>query len=128
MIGYVMVGTNDLDKAIIFYDDVLRELDLKRVETDSEYAAYAPMDKPKEIEFYITKPFNKEKATKGNGTQISFVTTSRQTVDKFHDTGLRAGGKSEGSGGERPANSGVYYSYIRDLDGNKICAFTNNKT
>ena len=33
MIGYVMVGTNDLDKAIIFYDDVLRELNLKRVET-----------------------------------------------------------------------------------------------
>ena len=127
MIGYVMVGTNDLDKAIIFYDDVLRELNLKRVETDTEYAAYAPMEKPTEIEFYVTKPFNKEKATNGNGTQISFVTTSRQTVDKFHDIGLRAGGKSEGSGGERPKNSGVYYSYIRDLDGNKICAFTNNK-
>ena len=127
MIGYVMVGTNDLDKAIIFYDDVLRELNLKRVETDTEYAAYAPMDKPTEIEFYVTKPFNKEKATNGNGTQISFVTTSRQTVDKFHDIGLRAGGKSEGSGGERPEGSGVYYSYLRDLDGNKICAFTNSK-
>ena len=61
MIGYVMVGTNDLDKAIIFYDDVLRELNLKRVETDTEYAAYAPMDKPTEIEFYVTKPFNKKK-------------------------------------------------------------------
>ena len=50
------------------------------------------MDKPTEIEFYVTKHFNKEKATNGNGTQISFVTTSRQTVDKFHDIGLRAGG------------------------------------
>ena len=57
MIGYVMVGTNHLDKAIIFYDDVLKELNLKRVETDPEYAAYAPMDKPTEIEFYVTKPF-----------------------------------------------------------------------
>ena len=128
MIGYVMVGTNHLDKAIIFYDDVLKELNLKRVETDPEYAAYAPMDKPNEIEFYVTKPFNKEKATNGNGTQVSFITTSRQMVDKFHETGLNAGGKSEGSGGERPSNSGVYYSYIRDLDGNKICAFTNNKS
>ena len=47
---------------------------------------------------------------------------------KINQTGLNAGGKSEGSGGERPSNSGIYYSYIRDLDGNKICAFTNNKT
>ena len=128
MIGYVMVGTNDLDKAIGFYDEILKSLNLKRVETDSEYAAYASMENPAEIEFYVTKPFNKEKATYGNGTQVSFITTSRQIVDKFHETGLKAGGKSEGSGGERPPNSGVYYSYIRDLDGNKICAFTNNKT
>ena len=127
MIGYVMVGTNDLDKAINFYDEILKELNLKRVETAPEYAAYAPMGKPTEVEFYVTKPFNKEKATNGNGTQVSFVTESRQIVDKFYEIGLKAGGKSEGSGGERPPNSGVYYSYIRDLDGNKICAFTNNK-
>ena len=125
MIGYVMVGTNHLDKAIIFYDDVLKELNLKRVETDPEYAAYAPMDKLNEIEFYVTKPFNKEKATNGNGTQVSFVTTSRQMVNKFHETGLNSGGKSEGAPGERPQGSKVYYSYVRDLDGNKICVFTN---
>ena len=123
-----MVGTNDLDKAISFYDEVLKSLNLKRVETDPEYAAYAQMEKSTEIEFYVTKPFNKEKATNGNGTQVSFITESRQMVDQFHEAGLKAGGKSEGSGGERPPNSGVYYSYIRDLDGNKICAFTNNKT
>ena len=128
MIGYVMVGTNDLNKAISFYDEILKSLNIKRVETNSDYAAYAPIEKPAEIEFYVTKPFDKEKATSGNGTQISFVTVSRKIVDEFHKTGLKAGGKSEGSGGERPPNSGVYYCYIRDLDGNKICAFTNNKT
>ena len=127
MIGYVMVGTNDLDKAISFYDEILKSLDIKRVETDPEYAAYAPIEKPTEIEFYVTKPFDKEKATSGNGTQVSFLTNTRQIVDEFHKTGVKAGGKSEGLGGERPPNSGVYYSYIRDLDGNKICAFTNNK-
>jgi len=128
MIGYVMVGTNDLNKAISFYDEILKSLNIKRIETNSDYAAYASIEKPAEIEFYVTKPFDKEKATSGNGTQISFVTVSRKIVDEFHKTGLKAGGKSEGSGGERPPNSGVYYSYIRDLDGNKICAFTNNKT
>ena len=80
-----------------------------------------------EIEFYITKPFNKKEATFGNGTQISFITSSRVIVDRFHETGLKAGGTSEGSGGERPEGSGVYYSYVRDLDGNKICTFTNSK-
>ena len=127
MIGYVMVGTNDLDKAISFYDKILKSLNIKRVETDPEYAAYAPIEKPTEIEFYVTKPFDKEKATSGNGTQVSFLTNTRQIVDEFHKTGVKAGGKSEGLGGERPPNSGVYYSYIRDLDGNKICAFTNSK-
>jgi hypothetical protein len=48
-------------------------------------------------------------------------------VDKFHEIGLKAGGTSEGPGGERPEGSGVYYSYLRDLDGNKICAFTNSR-
>ena len=70
---------------------------------------------------------NKKEATIGNGSQVSFITNSRSIVDKFHELGLQLGATSEGSGGERPEGSGVYYSYIRDLDGNKICAFTNNK-
>ena len=126
MIGYVMVGTNNLDASIKFYDEILEIIGLERVETiEDDYAAYAQKG-TKNIEFYITKPFNKEKATFGNGTQVSFVTSSREIVDKFHEVGLKAGGKSEGSGGERPEGSGVYYSYIRDLDNNKICAFSNN--
>ena len=127
MIGYVMVGTNDLDAATKFYDEVLKVIGLDRNETiENDYVAYGTKG-TKDIEFYVTKPFNKKDATFGNGTQISFLTSSRFIVDKFHEIGLKAGGTSEGSGGERPKGSGVYYSYIRDLDGNKICAFTNNK-
>ena len=76
---------------------------------------------------YVTLPVNKKEATIGNGSQVSFITDSRSIVDIFHEPGFKAGGKSEGAGGERPKGSGVYYSYIRDLDGNKICAFTNSK-
>ncbi len=126
MIGYVMVGTNNLEKAIAFYDEVLKVLDLERNYDDGVCAGYSKKNGDGSIEFYITKPVNKDKATHGNGTQISFITSSRNTVDKFHEIGLKAGGKSEGSGGERPEGSGVYYSYIRDLDNNKICAFTNS--
>ncbi len=127
MIGYVMVGTNNLNDAITFYDKVLEVIGLDRNETiEDDYAAYGAKG-TKDIEFYVTKPFNKEDATFGNGTQITFLTSSRSQVDKFHEVGLKAGGTSEGSGGERPEGSGVYYSYLRDLDGNKICAFTNSK-
>ena len=122
-----MVGTNDLDQSIKFYDELLEVLDLERIERDDVCAGYSQRNNNGKIEFYVTKPFNKEKATAGNGSQISFQTTSRELVDKFHDVGIKLGGASEGSGGERPEGSGVYYSYIRDLDGNKICAFTNNQ-
>ena len=127
MIGYVMVGTNNLDKAIIFYDEVLKIINLTRKDTDEICAGYTQNNGDGSIEFYVTKPANKKTATFGNGTQVSFLVSSREIVDKFHEIALKAGGISEGSGGERPEGSGVYYSYIRDLDGNKICAFTNNK-
>ena len=127
MIGYVMVGTNNLDKAIIFYDEVLKIINLRRKDTDEVCAGYTQNNGDGSIEFYVTKPANKKTATFGNGTQVSFLVSSREIVDKFHEIALKAGGTSEGSGGERPEGSGVYYSYIRDLDGNKICAFTNNK-
>ena len=127
MIGYVMVGTNNLKNAIIFYDEVLEILNLTRKDTDEICAGYTQTNGDGSIEFYVTKPVNMKTATFGNGTQISFLVSSREIVDKFHEIGLKAGGTSEGSGGERPEGSGVYYSYIRDLDGNKICAFTNNK-
>ena len=126
MIGYVMVGTNNLDQSIIFYDELLEILDLERTEKDDVCAGYSQKGGNGKVEFYVTKPVNKEKATIGNGSQISFLTNSRSIVDKFHEIGLKLGGTSEGSGGERPEGSGVYYSYIRDLDGNKICTFTNN--
>ena len=127
MIGYVMVGTNNLDKSIIFYDEVLKIINLTRKDTDEVSAGYTQNNGDGSIEFYVTKPANKKTATFGNGTQVSFLVSSREIVDKFHEIALKAGGTSEGSGGERPKGSGVYYSYIRDLDGNKICAFTNNK-
>jgi catechol 2,3-dioxygenase-like lactoylglutathione lyase family enzyme len=123
MIGYVMVGTNNLDKSILFYDSLLELLNLKRVDTSEEYAGYASKNKPDNIEFYVTKPANGDKANFGNGTQVSFVTEKKEVVEKFHELGVKLGGKSEGGPGERPEGSKVYYSYVRDLDDNKICVF-----
>ena len=121
MIGFVMVGTNNLDKATKFYDSLLNTIELQRVVTNEKYAGYASKEKPGEVEFYITNPVNKEKATFGNGTQISFLVNSKDLVNSFYNVGIKLGGKDEGAPGIR---SGDYYCYFRDLDGNKICAFT----
>ena len=121
MIGFVMIGSNDLNKATKFYDVLLEVIDLKRVVTNEKYIGYSSIEKPEDIEFYVTNPVNKEKATYGNGTQISFVVESKETVDKFYNLGVKLGGKDEGAPGIR---SGDYYCYIRDIDGNKICAFS----
>ena len=120
MIGFVMVGTNNLNKAISFYDVLLETINLKRVVTNEKYAGYSSNENPENIEFYVTNPANKEKATYGNGTQISFLVNSKDIVDKFYNLGIKLGGKDEGAPGIR---SGDYYCYLRDLDENKVCAF-----
>jgi catechol 2,3-dioxygenase-like lactoylglutathione lyase family enzyme len=125
MIGYVMVGANDLEYSTAFYDAILDPLGLARVETLDTYAAYAPLDKPAEIEFYVTLPINQQAASFGNGSMIALVAESRLAVDGFHSIALGRGAIDEGSPGPRPADGEIYYAYVRDPDVNKICAHTN---
>jgi len=118
--GFMMVGTNNLTDSEKFYNAILLPLDLSQVLTTERYIGYAKKDNPEEIEFYITKPVNKKSATYGNGTQISFLVDTKKKVNEFHMIGIKNGGTNEGSPGIR---LGDYYAYIRDLDGNKICAY-----
>ena len=92
-----------------------------RVETDKDFAAYAPKSKPKNIEFYVTKPFDGNCANSGNGTMIALAVETSQIVDDCHKAGIDAGGKDEGAPNFRPAHGKIYYAYVRDLDGNKLC-------
>jgi len=123
MIGYVMVGTNDMRRAAKFYDTVLGHLGLVQSGGSSNYKGYAPKTSPDKAQFFVTKPYNKKAATAGNGTMISLKARSRRAVDNFHAAALAAGGKDEGKPGFRSAEGTSYYAYIRDLDGNKICAY-----
>ena len=123
MIGFVMVGTNNLQTSAKFYDLILLPLGLTKVFVGERYIGYASKDNKDEIEFYITKPHNQEKATYGNGTQISFLADSKLSVDKFYNIALQNGGLDEGSPGPRPSDTSGYYAYIRDFSGNKICAY-----
>ena len=120
VIGFVMVGTNDLEKSSKFYDAVLVHLDLKRVAITERYIGYGHSNDGDQVKFYVTKPLNKESATFGNGSMVALSADTKEAVDKFYKTALENGAADEGKPGIR--SDGNYYGYIRDLDGNKITA------
>ena len=91
-----MVGSNDLNKSAKFYDAVFVSLDIKKIKTTEKYIGYAQKNNLNEIEFYVTKPYNKEVATYGNGTMVSFLADSTKAVDDFHASALKNGGVNEG--------------------------------
>ena len=124
MKGYVMVGSSNLNASRAFYDEILAVLGMGSMYEDEICIGYAH-EGNEDVEFYITKPVNGEPVTYGNGTQISFLTETTKQVEKFHEVALGLGAKDEGNPGFRPNDSNVYYAYVRDPDGNKICSYTN---
>ena len=125
ILDFVMVGSNDYKKSSEFYDAVLEPLKLKKTVITEKYIGYAHISEPDKTQFYVTDPVNGEPATFGNGTQITLLAESKEVVDKFYEIAISKGATDEGGPGLR--SDGNYYAYIRDLDGNKICAFTNNQ-
>ena len=121
MFSFITIGTNNLKKSENFYSKVLKPLNIKRVLKHERYYGYAKINNPKKIELYLIKPFNNKKATVGNGIMIAFKANSKREVDDFYRIGINLGAKDEGTPGPRHGQD--YYAYIRDLDGNKICAF-----
>ncbi|MDJ0758311.1 MAG: VOC family protein [Woeseiaceae bacterium] len=124
MIGYVTLGTNNLQKAAAYYDELFGSLGIGRfMEEDDVFIAWAP--EPNAPSVAVTVPFNKEKATVGNGVMVALFMDSPDKVDAFHKKALDLGGTNEGDPGFRPAENdkGFYAGYFRDLDGNKLNAF-----
>ena len=121
MLLYVTVGTNDLARAVGFYDAVMPCLGLERRFLNEVEAGYGE-PAPARIRFWVTRPFDGRPATVGNGAMPAFVAPSRAAVDAFHAAGLAAGGTDEGAPGLRPYGAGFYACYLRDPDGNKLSA------
>ena len=116
MIGYSMVGTNDLEKAKAFYGALLGEMGAKVLMDVGRGAFYGVgMGKPM---LGVAIPFNKEAATIGNGTMVALHAETREQVDAVYAKALELGGTDEGAPGER--FPGFYAGYFRDLDGNKL--------
>ncbi len=120
MFSHVMIGTNDLDKAKSFYDTLLGTLGVRPARLDGHRIFYIT---PSGI-FGVSKPINGEPATHANGGTIGFACSSPEQVDAWHASGVAAGGTScEDPPGVRNGSAGkLYLAYLRDLDGNKLCA------
>ncbi len=123
MIGYVTVGTNDLERARKFFDGVFGEIGAKRAWDNERMTGWSVG--PRTPTLMVTKPYDQKEATGGNGTMIALAVGSPDDVKKMHAKALSLGGKDEGAPGFRPAdaNGGFYGGYFRDLDGNKFVAF-----
>lgn len=124
MIGYVTLGSNDLDKARSFYSALLGSIggkELMRLEDGFTLYGTGP-GKPA---IAVVSPYDGKAATVGNGMMVALAVDARDKVGALHAKALELGGTCEGKPGVR-GNEGpqaFYGAYFRDLDGNKLCAF-----
>ena len=119
MIGYTCVGTNDFDKSVHFYEQLLGLLGAKPFfRTDRGVGWGVSPDQPM---FSVMKPFDGQEATVGNGSMVALVARNPEQVQSVHIKALALGGTDEGAPG--PRGSGFYGAYFRDLDGNKLAVF-----
>lgn len=121
MFSHVVVGTNDLPRAMAFYDAVFSSLDYHERQRKPASCVYLSADGF----FKVAKPINGHPATVGNGGTIGFNCSSPELVRRWHAAGIANGGEGiEDPPGLRNSDMGkLYLAYLRDPDGNKLCAF-----
>lgn len=120
MFSHIMIGTNDLPRAKAFYDTLLGSIGVAPAVIDNHRIFYMT---PTGI-FSVSIPIDGQPATVGNGSTIGFAVTSPEQADAWHAAGIAAGGTAcEEPPGVREGNAGkLYLAYLRDPDGNKLCA------
>jgi predicted lactoylglutathione lyase len=119
VIGYTTLGTNDFDRACSFYDELFGSIGEKRIMEMENFVVWGTsMAEPG---FSITRPFNGEAATVGNGVMIALLMPSSDAVDALYAKAMALGATDEGAPGSR--GDGFYAGYFRDLDGNKLNTF-----
>ena len=125
IMAHTSIGTNQLEKAVAFYDKVLATVGAKRImHFEGEATAYGKVYP----EFWVHPPYNKEKAEVGNGIHFAFLADSEETVHAFYQAALDAGATDDGEPGPRPHYGPAYYGcFVRDLDGHKIEAMFWNE-
>lgn len=121
MFSHIMVGSNDIARSKKFYDAVFVAMGGKpAVEDVKGRLVYAHNG----ARFMVTKPIDGKPATAANGATIGFTMSDAKQADAWHKAGVANGGTSiEDPPGVRQGTSGqIYLAYLRDPDGNKLCA------
>ena len=116
MIGYVTVGTNDLERSKQFYDNLFEELGTRSFFANERIVFWTVKDGASS--FAIAKPYDEKEASVGNGNMVAIHVDSREQVDAIYAKAMELGATDEGPPGERIPT--FYGAYIRDLDGNKL--------
>ena len=130
MFSHVMVGSNDIERSKRFYDAVLGILGAGEPLRNTAKTGYTRLFYRHDGgTFGVSEPINGEEATVANGGTIGFKCNSPEQVHVFHDTAVAHGGTSiEEPPGLREGEMGaLYLSYVRDPDGNKLCALHRPK-
>ena len=120
MIGYTTLGTNDLPKAIKFYDALLADLNAKQIINDGRIVVWAGEGSGFVA---VCKPYDEKPATVGNGTMVALNVGNKEKINAMHKKALSLGGTNEGDPGPRGGGDSFYGGYFRDLDGNKFVLF-----
>lgn len=136
MFAYICLGTNDLERAIKFYDAALAPLGLNRCDTGDEpnwegWAGWGTYEAggAKELALWVCTPFNANTATSGNGTMVALRANTWEEVKNFYAAAIANGGTSEGAPALRLQYASDFYAaYVRDPDGNKIAALCRTIT
>ena len=119
MIGYVTLGTNDLQRSAKFYDELLAVIGAKRFMESERFIAWSVS--PTTPGLGLIEPFDRQPATVGNGVMVALVVDSKAKVDTLYRKAMALGAKDEGPAG--PRGEGFYAGYFRDPDGNKLNVF-----
>lgn len=114
--SYTVLGTNNMEAAVKFYNSLFEQSAVKQVLTTPRMTYWLF----ETFSFAVAIPFDEETATNGNGTMIGFDLGSQEEVKRLHKKAIELGGSNEGE----PNQKGPIFSgYVRDLDNNKLCLF-----
>ena len=129
MIGYVTLGSQDLERSAKFYDPIAAEMGVGRMMEFPTFIAWGDANGAPGIA--ATKPYDGNAPSVGNGVMVALECKDRDQVKRLHELALANGGSDEGEPGPRgePDESGIvfYAAYFRDPDGNKLNAFLMDK-
>jgi predicted lactoylglutathione lyase len=115
-LSYAVLGTNNMEASVKFYDSLFEQTGLKQIFADNRMTFW----QCEAFAFAIANPFNEEPATNGNGTMIGIDVGSSDEVRRLYNKAIKLGGRCEGEPTLRKAR---FSAYVRDLDKNKICFF-----